>query len=159
MRRVAALALVAALLSAGCSSAPGVRSRSLAKGLLLAADGGRRRRGGGAAVDLGQARRRACATTSPPGSSAAASSPSGTPKATRWNRAARAAVLVGGLALVGLVITWQMGLADRYQSARRSSPERCRRSTRRVRPTVRPPSARPPGGQVTAAPQSWAEAR
>lgn len=114
MKRLAALVTLGALLAAGCSSAPGVRSRSLAKGLLLALTAAA---AGGLAVSavksdkLGKDLRDDVAAGTVSGRDFARRDGEGA----RWNRAARASAFVGGLALVGLVITWQMGLANRYQ--------------------------------------------
>jgi hypothetical protein len=114
VRRIAATVALVALLAGGCASGPGVKSRALAKGLLLALAAGAAGTAAGAAVTSNKkeaALRDDLAMGTVTGRDFATRDAEGQ----RWNRAARGAVFVGGLAVVALVITWQMGLADRYQ--------------------------------------------
>ena len=114
MRRWAAIGLVVTLLAAGCGSGPGVRNRSVAKGLLvaltLAAAGG----AVGSAV-LSERKEKSLRDDVEMGLVSGRQFADRDAEGKRWNRTARASVLVGGLAIVGLVIAWQMGLGDRYQ--------------------------------------------
>jgi hypothetical protein len=122
VRRIAALAIVAVLLAAGCASKPGVRSRTLAKGLLLAVTAAAAGGAAGAAVMSEKQEQRLrddLAAGSVTGRDFAKQDAEGL----RWNRVGRASVLVGSLALVGLVITWQMGLADAYQLGPAEQPQ------------------------------------
>jgi hypothetical protein len=145
--RVAAALVLAALLVGGCSRTPGVRSRGLAKGILLvvaaAAAGG----AAGAAVMSDRTEkslRDDLAAGSLTGRAFAVQDDEGR----RWNRIGRASVLVGGLAIVGLVITWQMALADRYQYGPPELPKSA---------PIFPAGS--PGATAPRPPQSWADAR
>jgi hypothetical protein len=114
VRRWGAFALVGVLLAAGCGSGPGVRNRSVAKGLLVAlavaAAGGT-----AAAVVLSQNKEKSLRDDVQMGLVSGREFADRDAEGKRWNRVGRASVLVGGLAIVGLVIAWQMGLGDRYQ--------------------------------------------
>ncbi len=114
MKRVAALWVVVSLLAAGCASGPGVRSRALAKGLLLglvaAAAGG----AVGAAV-ISDQKEQQLREDVQAGGVTGTEFASRDLEGRRWNRAARASIFVGGVALVGLLIASTMGLGDRYQ--------------------------------------------
>jgi hypothetical protein len=137
VRRVATLALVGLLLASGCSSGPGVRSRSLAKGLLLALAAAAAGGVAGATV-ISENKEKSLRDDLVSGMVSGREFAERDAEAKRWNRAARASVLIGGLAIVGLVITWQMGLADRYQYGPAEQP-----TVPPIYPTGTPPALAP----------------
>jgi hypothetical protein len=137
VRRVAALALAGALLATGCSSAPGVRSRGVAKGLLLALTAAAAGGAAGAAV-VSNNKEKSLRDDLAAGRVSGREFAERDAEGLRWNRAARASVLIGGLAIVGLVITWQMGLADRYQLGPAEQP-----TLPPIYPTGSPPGSPP----------------
>jgi hypothetical protein len=134
VRRLAALAVLGAFLVAGCSSAPGVRNRPLAKGLLLALTAVAAGGVVGAAV-MSDKQEKSLRDDVAAGAVSGRDFARRDAEGMRWNRAARASAFVGGLALVGLVITWQMGLADRYQLGPAEQP---------VSPPIYPTGSPPP---------------
>ena len=118
-----------------------MRSRSLAKGLLLALTAAAAGGAAGAAV-MSDNKEKSLRDDLAAGSVTGRDFAERDAEGMRWNRAARASVLIGGLAIVGLVITWQMGLADRYQLGPAEQPT-VPGSRRRLSPAGRrPPPAR-----------------
>jgi hypothetical protein len=114
VKRLAASFLVVSLLAAGCAGGPGVRSRAVAKGLLIALTVAAAGGAAGAAV-MGNNQEKKLRDDVQAGAVDGRAFGERDAEGKRWNRAARASVFVGGLALVGLVIASQMGLGDRYQ--------------------------------------------
>jgi hypothetical protein len=145
--RVAAALALMALLIGGCSRAPGVRSRGLARGILLAVAAAAAGGAVGAAV-ISDKKEKTLRDDLAGGSLNGRTFAVRDDEGKRWNRMGRASVLVGGLAVVGLVITWQMGLADHYQYGPAESPKN---------PPIFPAGA--PGAAAPRPPQSWARAR
>jgi hypothetical protein len=135
------LGLMVALLAGGCSSSPGVRSRSLAKGLLvtlaLAATAG----AAGAAV-VSQNREKSLRDDVEMGLVSGREFADRDAEGKRWNRLGRGSVLVGGLAIVGLVIAWQMGLGDHYQFGPLEPPAPAVPPPRPAAPSSAGPNAR-----------------
>jgi hypothetical protein len=114
VRRLAALGLVLALVGGGCARGPGVRSRGVAKGILIALTAAAAGGAAGAAA-IGNNKEKELRDDLAVGGITGREFADRDLEGRRWNRAARGAAFLGGLALVGLVVVTQMGISDRYQ--------------------------------------------
>jgi hypothetical protein len=113
--RATALLVVLVMASAGCgNSGAGVRNRSLATGLLIGLFAVAAGSTAATAV-MGNNKEKALREDVEAGKLDGRQFAERDAEGKRWNRAARASVFVGGLALVGLVLVGEMRLADRNQ--------------------------------------------
>ena len=137
MKRAACLFVVLGFFagSLGCGSSGTGRGRKVAAGVLL----GLAAVAGGGAVAAGVASnnkekelREDLEAGTVDGSEFAARDQSGV----RWNRAARASAFVAGLAVVGLVVVWEMGLSAERQYGPAEQP-----TLGPLLPTGNPPAA------------------
>jgi hypothetical protein len=140
------VALFVAVALAGCASGPGIKNRSVARGVLIGLAVATAGAAIGSAVvsqrkedDL----RKEIETTTLTGRQFAERDAQGM----RWNRIARASAFASGLAVVGLLVLWEMSVGDRIQNG--PLPE-----TPPAAATLRLP---PPSAALPA--QSWATAR
>jgi hypothetical protein len=137
-RRCLTLALLGCFLSAGCGSAQGGRARGVAAGVL----GGLAVLAGAGAVGasrISEDKEKKLADDLAARPLTGAEYADRDAEGKRWNRAARGAVFVSGLALVGMILVWESSLGAGHQFGPVEKP-----SSPRLIPGAAPDPASPP---------------